>query len=257
MSNNIKYESKQALIEAFAGQALIAYSKETDTEITLTNRLNSSLRNTPYMEFLYPLKDEPNYTSYVYNSSFVTDQCNVISGGQLIVPDEVSVNDKCRLMMDLNFICYPTQEQIDYPKYQRYPFKTNPEIELTVQYLAKINSTATKAYEENAVERWNTYLYYPGTLVYLLINANPFKIYVMQAFKTQIKEDLLSERLVYLNDWITLPEGWTFAYMQLGPETFLSIPSNGKALVVADSISNPYMYIPPTAAPWLYKKYGH
>lgn len=255
MSDSTNKVTEQALIEKFAGKALIAYSRETNTEITLTNGLHNSLRYTPYMEFLYPLPDDPEYTSYVYNSSFVTDQCNTLNASQLVIPDEVTINDKCRLMMDMNMICYPTQQQIDYPLFQRYPFKNNPDIDVTVQYLAKINNTGTSAYEENAVDRWNTYLYYPGTLIYLLIQANPFKIYVMQAFKTQIKADLHSEQLVYLNDWISLPEEWTFSYLQLGKDTFLSVPSNGRALVTADSLGNPYMYLPPEAAPWLYKRY--
>jgi hypothetical protein len=79
---------------------------------------------------------------------------------------------------------------------------------------------------------------------------------IFSSFMPRSKEDLLSERLIYLNDYITLPEKWTFAYMQLGPKTFLQVPSNGKAFIISDSIANPYMYIPPDAAPWLYEKYG-
>ncbi len=243
---------KKVLIDKFAGKELIKYSKETNTEISFSNNINISSRYNPFMEFMYPMGEN---LFYVYNSDVIGNQCSTTSKDELIIPDGVQVNQKDRLMMDMHMICYYTASQTEHDIYKSYPFASNPLIELKCQYLAEVKTSPDGLYTENEIYRWDTFLYYPGSLVYLLISEDPYKIYVMQSFTNKANPDIVIDQLVYLQDYITLPDKWTYGYMRLDPDTFLSVPSNGKALVASDDLYNSYMYIDPEAAPWLYEKY--
>jgi len=244
--------TEEIITNKFAGEALINYSKETGTEISLSNNINNSLRYSPFMEFMYPMGGNQ---FYVYNSDLIGNQCSTTSKDELVIPSDVQVNQKCRLMMDSHMICYYNDTQTNHDIYKYYPFTSNQSIMLECRYLAEVKSSPYGPYTENEIYRWDTFLYYPGSLVYLLISKDPYKIYIMQSFTNKKNTDIVTEQLVYLKNYITLPNNWTYGYMRLDFDTFLSVPSNGKALVATDDLYNAYMYIVPESAPWLYDKY--
>jgi hypothetical protein len=62
--------------------------------------------------------------------------------------------------------------------------------------------------------------------------------------------------LSLLANKLNLPEGWIFTYMSLDKDTYLTVPSNGNAIVVSDEYQGSYMYIQPKSAPWLYSIYS-
>lgn len=171
-------------------------------------------------------------------------------------------------MVDMDIIAYFTQKQIkDVPLYKEFPFTSDPKLKVRYQYATPIFVSSGAAYAESYVYRWNTWLYYPRTTIYLLIkriSATDIKIYVMQAMTSNINQQLNEGDLVLnpvpstfntnpVTPSIVPPSGWTFAYMTL--DRFLAVPGRGKATVISDNLQNAYMMVPKDAAPWMYARY--
>ena len=77
----------------------------------------------------------------------------------------------------------------------------------------------------------------------------------MQSFSLNNKTITSNNSLLDLSDYLKLPDGWVFSYLQLDNTVYLTVPSKGKALVITDNLDNGYMYITPEYASWLYLKY--
>ena len=242
----------QKIIQKYAGKSLLNYAKVNKKKIYIVHGLLVSYRNTPFIELLYPYGSD----YIVYNSSFVQNQANTMLSSYLNITDEPFHRvDQKQLMYDLNIYCKYTQSEISNPIQKKYNFINNDKIGVVFDYLGVLQINAQDYYQENFVFRNNTYLYYPMTFIYLLISQNPYKIYIMQSLYLNNTKVTSSNSLFLLSNDLVLPEGWTYCYLQLHNLTYLTVPSNGKALVISDNLSNGYMCIPEKAAPWLYAKY--
>lgn len=247
---------KKYIIQTYSGKKLLEYSKENNKKIKITNNLYQSLRYTPFVELLYLI--EGTDTQYnVYNSSLIPNQFNTYDTSQLILDDPNIINEKKILMMDNNLMCYKTQEDLDnIPVFKQFRYITNEKLFSIYYYFSKVNVLSSLAYEENIIYRWNTFLYYPMTLIFLLIQKEPYKIYVMQTFSSNFNNSVfIPDMLIGLAPYLTLPDGWTYTYLQLSNDNMLMIQSLGEAKVISDNLKNSYMYIIPETNKWLYDIY--
>lgn len=246
-------KERKYIIKQFAGKALLRYAKKTKQQISITNNLYQSFRYTPYIELLYTL-DNNQYNVY---SSENPSQFNTLLGYQLdinVVDGDPIINDQRQFMMDLNMSVLPIKT-MSYPLKQWHSFISNPSISVMFKLVAQVTTFSEEPYVEQFVNRWNTFVYYPSTLVYLLISPLN-KIYVMQTVSENVANPSF-QNLLYLNSnsSLQLPSGWIYTYLELDTDTFLTVPSNGEARVIRDSLSNSYMYVVPESNPWLYKMF--
>lgn len=170
----------------------------------------------------------------------------------LVLDNPSFVNEGNLLMMDMNLMCFPNGNK--YPMFKNYNFKTNSNLYVSYQLFANKVIPTTQLYSPSIVERWNTFVYYPNTLVYLLISKNPYKIYIMQVFKN-INNSI--NEINYLEKYLDLPEGWTYCYLKLNCNQYLTINAYGDAEVISDNLFNAYQYIKQECNnKWLYNKYA-
>ena len=156
--------------------------------------------------------------------------------------------------MDMNLMCFPKGNE--HSMFKNYDFKTNSNLYVTYQLFTNKLILTTALYSPSIVERWNTFVYYPNTIVYLSISKNPYKIYIMQVF-TNKKQEIPLDKINYLEDYLDLPEGWTYCYLKLNCNQYLTINSYGDAKVISDNLSNAYQYIKQESNNmWLYNKYA-
>ena len=110
-----------------------------------------------------------------------------------------------RFMVDMDIIAYYTQAQIkDVPLYKDFPFVSDPKLKVRYQYAAPTyaitsGSDAGAKYQESYVYRWNTWVFYPRSSIYLLIkrvSSKDIKIYVMQAIASNVNQQLNEGDLV-------------------------------------------------------------
>jgi len=271
-------EEKAYIIDTFADDGLKQYAQETGCEIEISNNLFTTYRLTPFVELLYAngtKTDEGRVFYDVWNSELVGDQLNTNQDGMIDLSQDPPTipNFNKRLLMDMNIMCYKTQEDLgDVPLYKSFPFTTSPNVSVKFQFFAPIlPGVAGGAYlfdTPNYVYRWNTFLYYPDTTVYTLAryNANGrLEIYVMQAIGNSINNQYTPDQLVLnpvdanttttnpLTPSITPPEGVIFGYIRL--RQYLLVPSYGQARVVSDNLGNAYQWVNDTTSEWLYSQY--
>jgi len=250
--NDTSCEEEKYIIKTFSGKTLLNYSHETHNKIQITNNLYQSIRNTPLIVLSYSVGTSGNdYVSY--NSATITNQANTYYADQLVLDNPPIISDKNIMMMDCELSADAPTTQ---PLVKKFPFITNSNIMVDFKFFFNLKILSEAPYGDNIVNRWSTILYYPTTLVYLLISKNPYKIYVLQLFKSNLENPVSSpEQLVAMNEYLELPEGWTYAYMQLPKDKMLEVQSLGQIRVLNDNLGNSYVFIDPSTNTWLYDKY--
>lgn len=245
-------------------------------KLSISNKLRQSAKGNPYWEILYPDPKKGIFYDYV---SIENDVMST-SGSDYYIEDEnsVVVNDKRAWMFDLSIV--EKQEFDDTKEFpaEKYLYFKNPNYvndgKNTVpdangnspvlnlrSTLAKVTTLAMNqaggAYKETQVDRTSIFVYYPNTTLYLLVDTNTQKIYVMQTTsnRTQSGDEIYQTNYVYLKQKLSLPAGWMFAVAALKSNTPLLLISNAdhRARVIQDDFSDSYQYVRPEEAPFLYE----
>lgn len=249
------FEKKEEINDFYlklAGPALINYCKTAKKELQAFNYYPQVKLQCPYMEIFY---DNGDGTQTVYNNNRIRNAlCTSLSSDLDINDNPMSASSKRFLTMNLQLSGDVDYDNSVYPLYKEFNYKNNSKISQKFQKIA-INTIGTKQYQENTVSRWTTWVYYPSTTVYCLVCPDPFKIYVMQTYSNDIDATINPTNFAYMGEKLTLPTGWIYTYLYLDKDTILTVPSNGRAIVISDSFSNAYQYVTEEAAPWLYSQY--
>lgn len=249
---NCVYTENPKFYKKLAGPALRNYCKTNKKELQLINFYPQVKLNNPVTEITY---DNGNGTLTVYNNNRIQNAlCTVLSSDLNIDDNPLYKSNKNFSLMNLQLLADVNYDNSVYPLYKEFTYKNNPEITVIFKKIAIVPVGET-LYQEKLVSRWTTWVYYPSTTVYCLVCPNPFKIYVMQSYSNEIDTTINPNNLAYLSEKLTLPTGWIYTYVYLDKYTFLSVPSNGLAIIVTDNFSNVYQYITEEAAPWLYLQY--
>ena len=251
-SKSCNKSCNKKLYEELAGPSLLYYCKQYNKELQVSNCIPQVKLQNPYIEIFY---NNGNGTQTVYNSNRIR---NILCSG---LGSDIDINDNPDSYSDKRFSMMNTQLYADvdydnsvYPLYKEFSYINNPNIKAYFKKIA-INTIGTGYYQEASVSRWTTWVYYPSTTVYCLVSPDPLKIYVMQTYSNEVDPTINPNNFSYLGEKLTLPDGWIYTYVYLDKDTYLTVPSNGTAKVLADNLSNAYMYITEEAAPWLYLKY--
>jgi hypothetical protein len=219
-------------------------------DIKLTNNFNRTMKNTTYNELLFFYQQDK---AYIYNSYFVKNQFTTQDTTDLNF-SETDIIIKGRTFVVDNNIWLDILKGTDtYPKYKYYTFK-NSTISVAYELIcSSIPNLDPKNYEfAGIVERINSWIYYPNSNIYLLIDTNDKKIYAMQTFTSEI---VTYDELIVLNTRLTLPEGWIYCYLTLDNNQYFFVTSNKDAKVIKDNLENGYQYVKYEDAPFLYDKY--
>ena len=181
---------------------------------------------------------------------------NTSLASQLTLPSDLTVNEKNFLMMDMNIICLFNSNTTVHPPTQTYPFVSDSKITVEYDLIGEvIDSSGT--FLPSYVYRHNTYVFYPGTMVYLLFYRDEltFQIYVMQVFTNKVNADITIDKVSFMSDYVTFPAGWSFGYYMLQDNQFLRMQSKGKATVVSDTLRNAYMLLSEEDGADIYAQY--
>jgi len=95
-------------------------------------------------------------------------------------------------------------------------------------------------YTESTVERETNWIYLAGNMVYELVSPEG-DVYRMQAASQIIDYDLTIDKLEFLGDRLSLPEGWSYRTRVLEEDSILD--SNGIATIVQDEFLNTYQKV--------------
>jgi hypothetical protein len=99
----------------------------------------------------------------------------------------------------------------------------------------------SKPYQERAVNRTTQWIYNAGKPMFLLQGPDGAK-YAMQSYAQIVDKTLTYDDLANLAERLTLPKGWSFAVSV--PETDMTYPAAGQAIVVQDELDNTYQKLP-------------
>lgn len=99
----------------------------------------------------------------------------------------------------------------------------------------------SKPYQERAVNRTTQWIYDAGKPMFLLQGPDGSK-YAMQSYAQIVDKTLTYDDLANLAERLKLPEGWSFAVSV--PETDMTYPAAGQAIVVQDDLDNTYQKLP-------------
>jgi len=239
-----------------AGQELLTYCKKNKIKLNLSNYLDQATSAKPYVSLYFDNGD--NKTQTIYISQRVRNRLSAVYTEELNIKDDdlLGTGEARFSTMDLQFYANPISSLTPkYPLFKTYTFVNNNDLFQTFQKTGVV-TPSNSLYTESFTERWTTWVYVPSTIVYCLVYKYPLKIYAMQNYSNFVDKTINYNNLILLAKKLTLPEGWTFTYISLGKDTYLTVPSNGKAIVVSDELQGSYMYIQPKAAPWLYSLYS-
>jgi hypothetical protein len=202
--------------------------------------------------------DNGDNTQTIYISERIRDKLCATFEDQLVIDDNPETIGQARFStMDMQFYADPLSTLYpQYPLYKNYIFTNNNNINQTFKKTGVLTEVSNAYYTESNIERWTTWVYFPSTVVYCLVYKNPLKIYAMQNYSNYVDNTINYSNLSLLANKLNLPEGWIFTYMSLDKDTYLTVPSNGNAIVVSDEYQGSYMYIQPKSAPWLYSIYS-
>lgn len=101
-------------------------------------------------------------------------------------------------------------------------------------------SVGSEFYTENEVERFTTYTFYAGELVYELVSPEG-DVYRMQSYAQLVDENLTIDDLETLGDRLDLPEGWLYQASVLTDEEKLI--ADGLAFVINDTLGSSYQKV--------------
>ena len=99
----------------------------------------------------------------------------------------------------------------------------------------------SKPYQERAVNRTTQWIYDAGKPMFLLQGPDGSK-YAMQSYAQIVDKTLTYDDLANLAERLKLPKGWSFAVSV--PETDMTYPAAGQAIVVQDDLDNTYQKLP-------------
>ena len=99
----------------------------------------------------------------------------------------------------------------------------------------------SKPYQERAVNRTTQWIYNAGKPMFLLQGPDGAK-YAMQSYAQIVDKTLTYDDLANLGERLNLPKGWSFAVSV--PETDITNPAAGQAIVVQDELDNTYQKLP-------------
>jgi hypothetical protein len=249
-------KTKKNLYAELAGKELLKYCKKNNIKLEYTNYLSQVTGSSPYVAIYY---DNGDGTETIYLGNKKSNLFCATYGDQLLINDNPKTIGQARYVKaDMGFSANLSASRYpQYPLYKDYVFSGNTNIYQTFKKTGILTKVDDSYYNENSIERWTTWVYYPSTTVYCLINKNPLKIYVMQNYSNDVDTTINYSNLSLLANKLKLPDNFIFAYLTLDKDTYLTAPSNGKAIVVSDEYQNSYMYVQPKSAKWLYSVYDN
>jgi len=107
------------------------------------------MRGSPFVELLYlnGSKTDDGRPFYdVWNSELIGSQINTIQEGAIDVSEDPPAvpNFNNRLMMDMNIMCYATQDDLgDLPLIKTYPFTSDENLRVSMMYFAPLTMSGT------------------------------------------------------------------------------------------------------------------
>jgi len=220
---------------------------------------NFKNKNTQYMELLYPDPKTNNF--YVYSPTNSEGLLFTSLLSNLDLTNENVLENGLRVYMwDTAIISesvVPTEE-FEKTKYVPYNNDIN-NIKCALDLKATVSMDTPPNYEVMNITRSNNYIWYPGTIVYCLVDGNSNSIYAMQSLNNTNtgSTPLSAYNAEYVSKLIELPTGWKFLCCQLSNEQTLVIYSSSKktANLVIDSLSNSYQYVDPEYNEFLYNNF--
>lgn len=228
---------------------LIQYAKinkQKIHEINFKNVIN-------YIELFYSNGDD---SETVYNYMFKKNQLCSGTASQLNITDNPSkVIDKHYVLFNKYYytkiIPYP-----EMPENKIVYFNNNSNIGIKFNKIC-ISVPANNYFEETTVFAPRTFIFYPNTTVFLLLNKNPFKIYIMYVYSNSVDTEINPLNFSYLNEKLTFDDNWIYTTLYLSCDTPLYVSSdvNGYNTVISDNLGNLYEYVEPSLNKWLYKQY--
>ncbi|MEM9257175.1 MAG: haloalkane dehalogenase [Pseudomonadota bacterium] len=117
------------------------------------------------------------------------------------------------------------------------------ELEMSLGGIVQLNSGATSEntpYVVNDVQRNTIFTFVAGRRVFELEDPDGHR-YIMQSMSQMIDPDLQLYELIFLEEVLTLPEGWAFSTRVLKED--LTLVADGLARVVTDDLSNTYQKV--------------
>ena len=249
------------LVKKFAGEYLINYAKKNKSKLEVSNYVdNQTSRFTHFIELIYPIvegeQDNSGTNSYVYNSSLTEGKMNTSLVSQIIIPSGINTNDNNYLLMDLDIIALFNSTTTCHPLTQTYEFVNDNSTTVKYNLICEVEG-ATSAFQDSYVYRNNSYVFYPGTMIYLLFDrtSTQLKIYVMQVFTNKVNNSIRTDQIHQLTEYVTFPTGFTFGYYVLERYRYLRMQSLGKATVINDTLKNAYMLLSYEDGKFIYDKY--
>lgn len=263
-------------MDVFSRAILNSTLNLNDDSCFVSNSLNESCRNAPYMDIIVKVNhDDKDYE--VYNT-YVKNRNNVIvttDGDQLQIDQEsgdyyqlIQINDKRFYMCDQQ-IWITKDKTSDIPEYLNFHFKNCDAAICTLPNINKIPSIISSPYTESQVTRKSVFTYYPSRPVSFLMdyrnktkNEYGFAIYIMQSYCKQ-KLPLTNDQLAQLGSILsnehatngnTLPQDVVYAYSILSPSTTLYVVSDSTAYLMNDALNNTYVYLDPKYSSVLYEQ---
>jgi hypothetical protein len=214
------------------------------------------------------------YNSFVNNS--LKNVANVMSKNQLVIPSSspqytsyVGSNDNRFFTSDMVItLNTPIGEG---PDYLYFDFIDNSNLKFAIAKCVSFIYQPSGPYSPIQVNRYNIWVYYPYTQVYMLINSSDtrnsygFSIWIMQGYTTQ-KYPVTIDLLPLLNTYLTNkdivgsdtpPSNWSYSYTNLAINTFLNVTAIGEAYIIQDGLNNTYQYLDPTYCNFLYENISY
>lgn len=222
---------------------------EDDTSNNLKVDFSTSnyfMLNSPYIELLY--FDIKTNQFYVYSTN--TGEFNLITsnGKNIILTDSnVIVNGSRKYMWDAAIKSSTITTTEEFPLIKNFSYINDfTGTQLKMKLIAKVTSTIADAYETNSISRSNNYIWYPGSMIYCLVDGNTNSIYIMQSVNnTNTNLNLSSFNCEIISDELTLPKNWQFLYVKIPDNETVVVVSTSLSPVklITDSMGNSYQYV--------------
>lgn len=232
-------------INFLAEEYLNNYAKENNEKLQISNSFNEDYSGTLLLETSYDNLEI--LRTIIYSNTSITNEISSIDiPNQLENDGYTGVIQNSYFVMNMNIYASNKFESsiIEYPFVKEYEFIVNPNIKvkyeklLETEYIKELYPYTI----EKSVYRNNTLVYYPNTRLYLLIDNNKYKIYIMYMYSNVIDSEISLDNLSLLQQKLKLPEGWLYVSYLLD-NNFVSVPSNGNAKVITDDLNNLYQYL--------------
>ena len=229
----------------------------------VTELINSKYtKNSPYLELLYQDISNNQYITYVSSnqeassysflgSDLVYDAPNVLEESKRIFIYNESFIDKPTFNVDPNV--FPNV------KYLRIE-NTNLYQMMSIGVATPIVEPPVPAYEVQIINRSSIYIYYPGEIIFVLIDSINKSIYAMQSYNLELDSNLNETSLYLMKEkLINIPFGFTY--------NLIKVPSNlciiavatisQPAIIMRDELGNSYQYLYSNYNPQIYNQFNY